>query len=257
MERIQKRVAASGITSRRKAEELIMKGRIKVNGVVVDTLGYKVGPRDEVTLDDIVLVRVQKLYFAMNKPRGIISSCNDEHDRTTVIDILPKDLKEERLFPVGRLDYDTKGILLLTNDGDFMNQMVGPTSGIQKEYLARVRGIVSAEELTKLEKGVKINGRTTLPAIASIESMDRKNNSTLIRITVTEGMYHQIKEMFNGIGHEVKRLTRVRFGNIKIDDLKEGEVRPLTIHEVKTLYELAKKSKILKKERITDFRVYH
>ena len=248
MERIQKRIASSGITSRRKAEELILAGRVKVNGVVVNTLGYKVSPKDEVTVDNIVLTRVQKIYVAMNKPCGIISSCSDEHDRTTVIDILPKGFEEYRLFPVGRLDYDTKGVLLLTNDGDFMNQMVGPSSGIQKEYLVRIKGIITSSDLTKLEKGVKINGEMTLPSIASIESLDRKNQSSLVRIIITQGKYHQVKEMFATLGYEVKKLTRVRFGNIKIDDLKEGDVRFLTINEVKTLYELAKKSKILKKE---------
>lgn len=256
MERIQKRVAASGITSRRKAEELILEGRIKVNGEVVDSLGYKVGPRDEITLDDIVLVRQTKQYYALNKPRGIISTCNDEHNRTTVIDILPEEIKEYRLFPVGRLDYDTKGIILLTNDGDFMNQMVGPSSGIQKEYLVRVKGIIANTDLTKLEKGVKINNKTTLPALVDLESIDRKNESSLVRITITEGMYHQVKEMFKSIGYEVKHLTRVRFGNIKIDDLREGEVRSLTIHEVKTLYELAKQSKVLKKIDYSDYRGY-
>lgn len=256
MERIQKRVAASGITSRRKAEELILEGRIKVNGEVVDSLGYKVGPRDEITLDDIVLVRQTKQYYALNKPRGIISTCNDEHNRTTVIDILPEEIKEYRLFPVGRLDYDTKGIILLTNDGDFMNQMVGPSSGIQKEYLVRVKGIIANADLTKLEKGVKINNKTTLPALVDLESIDRKNESSLVRITITEGMYHQVKEMFKSIGYEVKHLTRVRFGNIKIDDLREGEVRSLTIHEVKTLYELAKQSKVLKKIDYSDYRGY-
>lgn len=257
MERIQKRIAASGVASRRKAEELILEGRVKVNGVVVDTLGAKVSPKDQITVDDVLLVKVQKLYYALNKPRGIISTCNDEHGRKTVIDILPKELKDDRLFPVGRLDYDTKGVILLTNDGDFMNQMVGPTSGIQKEYLVRIKGVITQEELTKLEKGVKINGKLTLPSIVLLESIDRKNNSSLVRITITEGMYHQVKEMFNVIGHEVKKLTRVRFGNIRIDDLREGEVRSLTIHEVKTLYELAKGSKILKKERIGKVRYYN
>ena len=247
MERIQKRIASSGITSRRKAEELILEGRIKVNGIVVDNLGTKVSPKDEVTLDDVVLVRVPKLYYVINKPRGVITSCSDEHGRKTIIDILPANIKNARLFPVGRLDYDTKGVLLLTNDGDFMNQMVGPKSGLRKQYLARVKGIVTMEELTKLEKGVKIEGKLTLPAIAEIDSIDRKNNSSVVRLTITEGAYHQVKEMFLAINHEVKRLTRVKFGNITIDDLSEGEVRILTPNEVKTLYELSKKSRVIKK----------
>ena len=247
MERIQKRIAASGITSRRKAEELILEGRIKVNGVVVDSLGTKVGPKDEVTLDDKVLIRVQKLYYVLNKPSGVISSCSDDRGRTTVIDILPSNIKDERLFPVGRLDYDTKGVILLTNDGDFMNQMVGPKSGIRKVYLARIKGIITPEELTKLEKGVKINNKLTLPAIAEIEAIDRKNNSSTVRLTISEGAYHQVKEMFLAVGHEVKRLVRIAFGNILINDLAEGEVRALTPNEIKSLFELSKKSKIIKK----------
>ncbi len=256
MERIQKRVAACGITSRRKAEELILAGRIKVNGVVVNTLGYKVGPRDEITLDDVVLTRVQKIYIVMNKPCGVISSCSDEHNRTTVIDILPKEFKEYRLFPIGRLDYDTKGVLLLTNDGDFMNQMVGPSSGIQKEYLVRIKGIITSADLSRLEKGVRIGGEITLPSIAQIENIDRKNQSSLVRLTITQGKYHQVKEMFSALGYEVKKLTRVRFGNILINDLKEGDIRYLTIHEVKKLYELAKKSKVLRRENPSLVKTY-
>lgn len=257
MERIQKRIAASGITSRRKAEEMILDGRVKVNGEVVSSLGFKVGPKDEVTVDDIVLVRIEKKYYVLNKPRGIISSCKDEHGRTTVIDILPTELKNERLFPVGRLDYDTKGIILLTNDGEFMNQMVGPKSGIQKEYLVRIKGVLTSMELSQLEKGIKINGTFTLPSIVEIESIDRKNNSSQVRLIITEGHYHQVKEMFASLGHEVKKLTRIRFGNIRIDDLKEGEVRLLKPHEIKLLYELSKQSKILQRESFKKIRVYH
>lgn len=249
MERIQKRIASCGIASRRKAEELIKEGRVKVNGVVVETLGYKLNPNDEVTVDDVVVSKVQKQYYVLNKPRGVISSAQDEFGRKTVLDCCSKEILKDRIYPVGRLDYDTKGVILLTNDGDFMNRMVGPQSGIQKEYLVRIKGVISQEELLKLEKGVIINGHMTLPAIAEIDSIDRKNNSCLVRITITEGINHQVKEMFSCIGHEVKKLTRVRFGNIRIDDLHEGEVRRLTPHEVKVLFELSKASKVLKKER--------
>ncbi len=249
MERIQKRIASCGVASRRKAEELIKEGRVKVNGQVVETLGYKLNPNDEVTVDDIVIGKVQKQYYVLNKPRAVISSANDEHNRKTVLDYCSKEMLKDRLYPVGRLDYDTKGVILLTNDGDFMNRMVGPQSGIQKEYLVRIKGIISQEEIQKLEKGVIINGHQTLPSLVDIDSVDRKNNSCLVRITITEGINHQVKEMFASIGHEVKKLTRVRFGNIRIDDLHEGEVRRLTPHEVKVLFELSKASKILKRER--------
>ena len=163
------------------------------------------------------------------------------------MDLIPEEYKQFRLFPVGRLDYDTKGVILLTNDGDFMNQMVGPKSGIQKEYLVRVRGIVNRGDLTKLENGVMINGKLTLPSIVAMDSIDRSSDSSLVRITITQGMNHQVKEMFKAIGYEVKHLTRVRFGSIMIDDLSEGMIRRLKIHEVKTLIELSKKPKILRK----------
>lgn len=247
MERIQKRIAASGVASRRKAEEMILQGRVRVNGLVVDTPGMKVGPSDEVTVDDIVVTKMSSVYLALNKPRGFVSTVNDEFNRKTVIDLIPDEYKQYRLFPVGRLDYDTKGVIILTNDGEFMNQMVGPKSGIQKEYLVRVRGIVNNGDLAKLRNGVMVNGKVTLPALVSMDSIDRSNDSSLIRITITQGMNHQVKEMFKAIGYEVKRLTRVRFGSILIDDLSEGAVRRLTIHEVKTLFELAKGPKVLRK----------
>lgn len=249
MERIQKRIAASGIASRRKAEELIVEGRVKVNGLIVDSLGYKVGPKDEVTVDDVLVTKLSSLYLVLNKPRGYISSVSDELGRKTVMDLVPNEFKDYKVFPVGRLDYDTKGVIILTNDGEFMNQMVGPKSGIQKEYLVRIKGIINGSALNRLENGVMINGKTTLPAIVSLESIDRDNSSSLVRITITQGMNHQVKEMFKAVGYEVKRLTRVRFGCIEINDLAEGEIRRLTVHEVKQLFELAKQSKILRKSR--------
>lgn len=256
MERIQKRIAASGVASRRKAEELILEGRVRVNGELVDSLGVKVGPKDEVTVDDIVITKSSFVYLALNKPRGFLSTVSDDLGRKTVMDLLPKEWHEFRLFPVGRLDYDTKGIILMTNDGDFMNMMVGPKSGIQKEYLVRVKGILNNGDLVKLENGVMVNGKITLPAIVSIESIDRTNATTLVRMVITQGMNHQVKEMFKAIGYEVKRLTRVRFGCVEIDDLSEGETRRLTIHEVKTLREASKQSKILRRENMGKYRRY-
>ncbi len=245
MERIQKRIAASGVASRRKAEDLILQRRVKVNGMVVDSLGLKVGPKDEVTVDDVIVSKLSSLYLVLNKPRGYISSVSDELGRKTIMDLIPEEFKDFGLYPVGRLDYDTKGVILLTNDGDFMNKMVGPRSGIQKEYLVRIRGIITSDAINKLQNGVMINGKMTLPSYVVLESIDRSNASSLVRITITQGMNHQVKEMFKVVGYEVKKLTRIRFGCIKIDDLGEGKIRRLTIHEVKTLIELAKKSKIL------------
>lgn len=249
MERLQKRIAESGVCSRRKAEELITLGKVKVNGVVVTTLGTKVSGDDVIEVNDKVISTEVKRYYVINKPRGVVCTANDPLNRITIIDILPDKIKQERLYPVGRLDYDTKGVLLLTNDGNFMNEMVGPKSGIEKEYLVRIKGILQMEAVKKLSKGVIINNKLTLPAIINVDSFDYEHKSTLVKITITDGSYHQVKEMFKAVGHEVKKLTRIRFGNITLDGLKEQEVRSLTIHEIKQLYALAKQNRNIKNRK--------
>lgn len=246
MTRINKYIAESGYCSRRKADELVASGKVKINGVVVDTCGTLIGKNDIVTIDGVQLTKEEHAYYCMYKPSGIITSVSDDKGRKTIIDILPNECKDKRLFPVGRLDYDTKGIVLLTNDGDFMNNLVGPKSGIEKEYLARVEGHVKRSDLEALQNGIIIDGKKTLPALASIESVDYEHNSTLVRITITEGRYHQIKLMFKAINHPVKTLKRIRFGCITTEGLKEGDVRLLSAHEVKTLYVLSKNNRILK-----------
>lgn len=235
MERLQKYMARCGISSRRKAEELIKEGRVKVNGVAVTEMGIKVSGNDIVAVDDIDIEVKEYKYLVMNKPRYLISSANDEKGRDTVISILPAKYQEYRLFPVGRLDYDTKGVILLTNDGEFMNTLVGPKSFTEKEYLVRVTGIITKLNLKSLESGVDIGGYVTRRCKVSLESVDRKNNSSLVKIILQEGKYHQVKRMFEAIGYPVKRLTRTRFGIITLEGLKEREVRELTPHEVKQL----------------------
>lgn len=249
MERLQKRIAESGICSRRKAEELILAGKVKVNGVVITLLGTKVSYSDVIEVDGKIIEKEEKKYYVINKPRGVVCTASDDRGRRTIIDILPEKIKSERIYPVGRLDYDTKGVLLLTNDGEFMNALVGPKSGIEKEYLARVKGIMTMTDVKKLTEGVILNGKKTLPAIVEIVSFDREHGSSLVKIIITEGNYHQVKEMFKSIDHDVKKLTRVRFGNITINNLKEGEVKVLSIHEVKTLYGLAKQSRNINKHK--------
>lgn len=237
MERLQKMIAKSGYCSRRKAEELIMAGKVAVNGKVISEMGYKVSESDIITIDGQPLILTnERIYLLMNKPRNIIVSTSDEKNRKTVIDLLPEKYRRYRLFPVGRLDYDTKGVLLLTNDGDFMNALVGPRSEIEKEYLVRVEGILTRRDLQALEKGVQIGTYQTRPCIAYIKEIDKKNNSTLAGIILKEGKYHQVKEMFAAIGNPVKRLTRIRFGDLTAEGLKEGEVRELKPHEIKKLY---------------------
>lgn len=235
-ERLQKYMARSGVASRRHSEELIKEGKVKVNGQVITEMGYKISKGDVVEVDGVEIAKEDLKYYVMNKPRYLICSSNDEKNRETVISILPEYLKKYRLFPIGRLDYDTKGALLLTNDGEFMNKLVGPRSLTEKEYLVRVEGIVTKEEIKRLSDGVVIDGNyKTRRCKAYLKSVDRKNNSCLVGIILQEGRKHQVKNMMDAIGHKVKRLTRIRFGCITIEDLKEGDIRELSIHEVKTL----------------------
>ncbi len=242
MERLQKIIARSGFCSRRKAEEYIISGKVKVNGVVVSELGSKARYSDIITVDGKTIETKEFVYLLMNKPRGIISSVSDEKNRRTVISILPAEYQKLGLFPVGRLDYDTKGVLLLTNDGDLMNDLVGPRSNIEKEYLVRLDGIITKATLKDMESGVVIDGYKTRKAKTYFVSSDKKNNSSLVGITIKEGKYHQVKKMFEAVGFPVKRLTRIRFAELTIEGIAPGEVRNLTPHEKKRLVHLSKTS---------------
>ncbi|MGD9886989.1 MAG: pseudouridine synthase [Bacilli bacterium] len=239
MERLQKVIAQGGICSRRKAEQLILEGKVSVNNEIITQMGFKVSSSDLVMVDGVLVERLDHKYLVINKPRYVVSSVNDEHQRKTVISILPEKLQHYHLFPIGRLDYDTKGVLLLTNDGDFMNALVGPKSQIEKEYLVRVEGILTKPVLTKLEQGMAIDDYVTRKCQTYLVSADRKNNSSLAGIILNEGKYHQIKKMFAAVGFPVKRLTRIKFGEITADGLQEGEFRDLTPHEIKRLFVLS------------------
>lgn len=245
MERLQKYMASCGVASRRSSEKLILEGKVKVNGIVVTEMGFQVGKNDVVEVEDKTIYKEQeKKYYVINKPRSVLSTVEDDKGRKTVISILPDEFKKYRLFPVGRLDYDTKGILLLTNDGEFMNSLVGPKSNTEKEYLVRVKGIVRKDDVIKLAKGVNIGDYITRPCTAYIKDVDRKNQSTLVGLVINEGKYHQVKRMIEAIGFTPVRLTRIRFGCVELNNLAEGEVRELSIHEVKTLLVQSKEIKI-------------
>ena len=239
MERLQKFIASCGVCSRRKAEELITSGRVKVNGEVITELGTKVSKNDVVMVDGKIIEVSESIYLVMNKPRGVISSVSDDKNRKTVISILPSEFEKYHLFPVGRLDYDTKGVLILTNDGEFMNTLVGPQSNLEKEYLARVEGIFTKTDLANITKGVKLDGYTTRKCRGYIKSVDSKNNSSSVGLIIKEGKNHQVKNMFESVGHPVKKLTRLRVGDVTCEGLAEGDVRNLTIHEIKRLIALA------------------
>ncbi|MBQ8993677.1 MAG: rRNA pseudouridine synthase, partial [Turicibacter sp.] len=184
-----------------------------------------------------------------------ISTVSDEKNRRTVLDFF-KDKVSERLYPVGRLDYDTSGVLLLTNDGDFANKMMHPSGEIDKVYLARVKGIVTQESLKPLTKGIVIDGYKTKPATANLVSVDKKNESSLVQLVIHEGRYHQVKKMFDAIGFPVKKLRRDQFGCIDVAGLAAGEYRPLTPHEIKTLISMANDKKEKPKLRFTKMRQF-
>lgn len=237
-ERLQKVMASCGVASRRKCEEIISAGRVKVNGKVVVELGTKVSKKDVIEVDGKVLFKQEHVYYVLNKPTGYLTTVSDDLGRRTVMDLLDPETKKTRVFPVGRLDYDTSGVLLLTNDGDLSYRLTKSQKEVEKEYQVRVDGILTQEAVTKLIKGVLIDGIMTKRAKVEIMDLDRKNNSSLFKITITEGRNRQVRKMCETVGFEVKKLKRVSFGGVTLDGLSVGEYRPLKPHEIKKLYSL-------------------
>lgn len=238
MERLQKVIAHAGIASRRKAEELIIAGKVTVNGKVVKELGVKVSPSDKVEVEGIPVESEVPVYFLFYKPRGVISSVQDEKGRKTVTDYFPE--IEQRIYPVGRLDYDTSGLLLLTNDGEFANLLMHPSSEMEKVYIAKIKGIPTREKLRSLEKGIQLEDGKTAPARAKMLSLDKRKGSAIIELTIHEGRNRQVRRMFEAIGHPVMKLRREQYAFLTLHGLKAGEARELTTHEVKRLRALAK-----------------
>ncbi|TDL97839.1 rRNA pseudouridine synthase [Macrococcus brunensis] len=237
LDRLQKVIARSGVTSRRKAEALIEEGKVTVNGEVVKTLGTKVKPSDRIEVEGIPLENPDKVYILFHKPTKVITSVSDDKGRTVVTDFFPQ--LEERVFPVGRLDYDTSGLLLLTNDGEFANQMTHPRYKVKKKYVAKLKGYLLREQVRQLEKGIMLEDGKTAPAIVKVKSQDREKNSTLVEITISEGRNRQVRRMFSHFGHEVVKLSRVEYGPLNLKGLNAGDARDLSPHEVKTLRNLA------------------
>lgn len=242
MERLQKVLAQAGVASRRKSETLIVAGKVKVNGVVVTELGTKVSSSDRVEVEGVQLVKETYVYFLLYKPRGIISTVDDEKGRKTVLDLFPQ--IEQRIFPVGRLDYDTSGVIIMTNDGDFSYLMTHPKFGIKKKYIAKVKGIPTRESIRKLEHGIDLEDGKTAPAHVKVQSVDKKAETALIEITIHEGRNRQVRRMFDAIGCPVQKLRRESFANVTTHGLNAGEARELTKHEVKQLRVLAETGKI-------------
>ncbi len=239
MERLQKVIANSGYTSRRKAEELIVAGKVKVNDQVVVELGIKVSKNDKIKVEGQIIVDEEKVFYILNKPKGYISSVNDDLGRRVVVDLIKTNV---RIFPVGRLDYDTTGVLLLTNDGELTNKLIHPKYHLEKEYLATVNGIFTKREKKLLERGVDI-GFKAIATNVRITNVNFKVKSTQVYLTINEGKYHQVKRMFEEVGTEVKNLKRIRFGNITCDGMKIGEYRKIKPHEKKILVDLINNNK--------------
>ena len=238
MERISKIISNSGYTSRRGADLLIKEGKVKVNGNVA-VLGQKIESSDVITIDGKIINqnKVNYEYYLLNKPRGIISSSNDEKGRKTVVDLINT---KERIYPVGRLDYDTTGAIILTNDGNLTNKLIHPKNNIDKVYLAKVKGIITGSDIHKLENGVVIDNYKTHPAKVKLKSFNKNTNSSMVLLTIHEGHNHQVKKMFEAIGFEVDKLTRLSFAGLDVKSLKSGEYRPLSLKEVQRLYSLVK-----------------
>jgi len=224
--RLQKYISECGYCSRRKAETAISDGRVSVNGVVVTTLGTKVSYEDEIKIDGKILKIQKKVYVMLNKPKGCITAVSDDRGRKTVLDYVSE--VPESLFPVGRLDYDTEGLLILTSDGDFANKLIHPSKNIKKTYLAGLNKLPEVSELEKLKKGVAIEDYI---AVANeVYVYDKKNNICLIKIS--SGKNRQVRKMFDAIGYKVINLKRISIGEIKLGDLKPGAYRFLSEEEI-------------------------
>ena len=227
--RINKFLADKGVASRRHADEMIAAGRVKINGMVA-MLGANVEDTDEVIVDDVLLSREEKKeeYYIMNKPKGVICTVSDDRGRKTVMDLLPQSVG--RVFPVGRLDYETEGLLILTNDGDLAFRLTHPTSEIPKTYLVRIEGTMTEKDLNPIRSGVELDGVLTKKCKAHIVETDKAY--TKVHITITEGRNRQVRRMFEAIGRSVAFLKRVSIGRLKLTGLDRGEVRPLTEQEI-------------------------
>ena len=233
MTRINKFLAHAGVASRRKVEELILAGKVTVNGQVLTELGYQVSAGDEVAVNGVAVYNEEPVYYLLNKPRGYISAVSDDKGRKTVLELLPQG--KERIYPVGRLDWDTSGLLLLTNDGDFTNLMTHPKHGVEKTYVAKVTGFANKENLRPLTLGMTIEGKKISPARYEIIRQEREKNASIVSLTIHEGQNHQVKKMIAAVGLPVEKLSRVQYGTLTLDGLPTGQYRKLNKKEVSQL----------------------
>ncbi|NLH97267.1 MAG: rRNA pseudouridine synthase [Clostridiaceae bacterium] len=232
MIRLQKFLADAGVSSRRKCEELILQGRVQVNGKIVTEPGTKVEGSEEIKVDgEVIRPGRKRVYILLNKPTGYISSVKDQFSRKTVVDLVSG--IKERIYPVGRLDYDTSGLIILTNDGEFANMLMHPRNEVEKVYVAEVEGRLDAEDIRRLEKGLDIGGHTTAPARVMI--IEESAGRSVVEIAIHEGKNRQVRRMFEAVGHPVLRLKRTAIGGITDSSLTEGKWRHLRREEIDML----------------------
>ncbi len=235
MERLQKAIANAGYTSRRKAEELIKEGKVTVNGTVIDTLGYKVNHNDVIEVEGNPLKkRIIKEYYLLNKPREVICSVADEFGRKCVTELIDT---ETRIYPVGRLDYDTTGLIILTNDGELANILMHPRHQIKKTYIAKINGILKEEDFKNLRKGILVDDKKVTIDNFKVKKQDKEKTTSLVEVTIHEGRNHIVRRLFENMGYEVLKLNRNKYAFLELGNLKSGEYRLLTEEEVAKLYE--------------------
>lgn len=239
MERLQKIISRAGAASRREAERMILAGRVQLNGLVVTELGVQAeAGQDEIAIDGQVLqLAVPRLYFLLNKPQGYISAVKDDRGRKTVVELLPE--VKEYIYPVGRLDYDTEGLLILTNDGEMMNGLLHPSYEIDKTYIAQVQGVVKQGQLQKLAEGILLEDGMTAPAKVKLLKQAKDNSSCLVQLTIHEGRNRQVRRMLQAVGHKVLKLRRVGFAGLDLQGVAPGSYREMKTEEVAALKKLA------------------
>lgn len=231
MQRLNKYIASSGLCSRRKADELIESGVVNVNGKIIKELGFQVSPKDKVFVNKVLIHPKKLSYYKFYKPAGYITTSDDEKGRKTIYDIIPKELAE--LKPVGRLDKDSTGLLIMTNDGDLINQLTHPSVKVSKVYIVSVEGKVGVNDLDTLYKGIEIEDGKMAYADAQIIEFDK--NSTMLQVVLTQGLNRQIRKMFDYLGHPVISLKRIQHATISIEGLKRGQIKPIKPAQIKDL----------------------
>ena len=231
MQRLNKYIASSGLCSRRKADELIESGVVNVNGKIIKELGFQVSPKDKVFVNKVLIHPKKLSYYKFYKPAGYITTSDDEKGRKTIYDIIPKELAE--LKPVGRLDKDSTGLLIMTNDGDLINQLTHPSIKVSKVYIVTVEGKVGVNDLDTLYKGIEIEDGKMAYADAQIIEFDK--NSTMLQVVLTQGLNRQIRKMFDYLGHPVISLKRIQHATISIEGLKRGQIKPIKPAQIKDL----------------------